>query len=345
MNHRRAHAHISLVLAVAIAALAGCNASPTSKTEVIAPLPFGQEAPAEGQQEAHLGGEVTLNGQPLANAQLRVLDAMSGEPVMVIAPSGGNVVASGGANLTTNDIGRFHVDLVGIAPGQVVRVVATANGQTVSTLVSGDGMTIDPGRTVQALYVNAPINEASTMLSLMADGALRMSQMVKPKAASAIIADLFKQMQVQIPLLNTSIGYNMLASSGVLNGMNPETGELSADGAAKLNTMLASTGNLQTWLDLNRSTIEQILVAVKTRANLNPALFQRLGKMQNVPLPGTGVVISLDERYLTIVGADGKTVKLDLTDYAQLEAAAQSAEFRQAFQAASAAVMGQGAKK
>lgn len=336
MTHRIHHAPVSLVLAAAIAAtLAGCGNGATSKSEVIAPVPFSQGANVAGQQSADVNGQVMFQGAPLANAQLKVLDAMTDEPAPVIAPGGGNLV--------TDADGRFHFQLTGIAPGQVVRVVASADGKTLSTLISGDGQSIDPGRSVQALGVSANLSEQTTLLSLMADGALRMSGMLQPKAASSIVADLFQKMRAQLPQLTSRFESAQLLA--ILGGLQPDTGALSATAAAQLNTMLANSGELQTWLDLNRSSLEAILQAIKTRSNLSPELYERLGRLQNVPLPGTGMTVSFDEHFLTVVDAGGTPVKVDLTNYAQLDAMASSPAFQKAFQAVSAAVAGQAAKK
>lgn len=347
MNHRHARAPMSLVLFATIVALSGCqNAPPTSSgTEVVTPLPFGGGASEAGQQQATISGQATLGDQPLANAQLTVLDAVTNEEARVISPGGGNAIASGSANLKTDAEGRFNLTLAGIAPGQVVRVVAHADGKTLTTLISGDGETLASARQVQRTADGLPetIDEAkqsltlytllsreTTMLSKLADASLRMLAPLKPKAAADVVKGFFTKMRAEMPAMTTYMMSGSAEVARVISDLDPKTGEPGPTATAALSDAMVGSGNFQMWLDFHRGTIESLLTAIKTRANIDPNLLAKLPRLKNMAVPGTGVTISLDERYLTVVTA-GKTVRIDLTDYAQLDAAVKSEDFRKAF--------------
>ncbi|MDB5101037.1 MAG: hypothetical protein JWM80_5458 [Cyanobacteria bacterium RYN_339] len=155
----------ALVLALALTA---CN---TAKTPVTPPKPkvtstAKPTAPAVSATE--LKGISEVGGKPLANAQIKVMDALTNKPLGIVAAGAGNIVAQGAGNivaqgagnivaqgagnyrlqatqvklLQTDAKGAFHLAVSGLAPGHVARVIATVNGKTVTCLVGGDGKSV-----------------------------------------------------------------------------------------------------------------------------------------------------------------------------------------------------------
>ncbi|MFN3430098.1 MAG: hypothetical protein ACK46X_09100 [Candidatus Sericytochromatia bacterium] len=340
MTHRTARASITLVLAAALAASAGCQSpSPAAQTEAIAPLPFGGGGGEVGMLEpVSISGQAMVGDQPMANAKVLILDAMTDAEARVIAPSGGNVVSAGGnnvvsaggANLTTDAEGRFSVQLAGLQPGQVVRVMTTKDGQTLAALVGADGDSLDSGRQVQAVTSSIQLNFASSMLTYLASGALKMTQALKPKAAAEVVRDLFAKMRAEKPGMMAVLG-NTALTARLMVAVDPSKGTITEDGARAISDMLVEGGALQAWLDLNRGTIEQILQAIQAKGNVNPDLLKALGRLQDVKLPGTGITVTLDERFLVVTNQAGKVVRVDVTDYAQLVSAAANGELRDVF--------------
>jgi hypothetical protein len=337
---------MSLVLVATIVALSGCqNAPPASSTEVVTPLPFGGGASEAGQRQAILSGQATLGDKPLANAHLTVLDAVTNEEAQVISPGGGNAVASSAANLKTDAEGRFNLTVAGIAPGQVVSLVAHADGKTLTTLVSGDGETLESARQVQRTADGQPetlleakqtftlytiLSPETTLLSKLSGASLRMLAPLKPKAAADVVKGFFAKMRAEMPGMKPYMMSGSAEIARVMADLDRKTGEPGPTATAALSAAMVGSGNFQMWLDFHRGTIESLLTAIKTRSNIDPNLLARLPGLKNMAVPGTGLTISLDERYLTVVTAD-KTVRIDLTDYAQLDAAVKSDDFRKAF--------------
>lgn len=333
MMFRTARAPITLMLAATIATLAGCQSpSPAPQTDVIAPVPFtgGGGGEVATLEPVSISGQAMLGDRPMANAKVLVLDAMSDAEARVIAPGGGNVVSAGGANLTTDAEGRFNVQLAGLLPGQVVRVMATKDGQTLAALVGADGDSLDSNRQVQAVSSSIQLNFASSMLTYLADGALKMTQALKPKAAAEVVRELFAKMRAEKPGMMVVLG-NTALTARLTVAIDPNRGTITDDGAKAISEMLVDGGALQAWLDLNRGTIEQILTTIQAKGNVNPDLLKALGRLKNVKLPGTGITVSLDERFLTVTNQAGKVVKVDVTDYTQLVSAAANGELRDVF--------------
>jgi hypothetical protein len=333
MTHRTARDPITLMVAAALAALAGCQSpSPAPQTDVIAPVPFtgGGGGEVATLEPVAVSGQAMLGDQPMANARVLVVDAMTDAEARVIAPGGGNVVSAGGANLTTDGEGRFHVQLAGLLPGQVVRVMATKDGQTLAALVGADGDSLDSSRQLQAVTSSLQLDVASSMLTYLADGALKMTQALKPKAAAEVVRELFAKTRAEKPGLMAVLG-NTALTARLTVAIDPSRGTLTDDGAQAISEMLVEGGALQAWLDLNRGTIEQILKTIQAKGNVNPDLIKALGRLKNVKLPGTGITVSLDERFLIVTNQAGKVVKVDVTDHAQLVSAAANGDLRDVF--------------
>ncbi|MNS17468.1 hypothetical protein D3C72_491440 [compost metagenome] len=222
------------------------------------------------------------------------------------------------------------MQLAGLLPGQVVRVMATKDGQTLAALVGADGDSLDSNRQVQAVTSGIQLNFASSMLTYLADGALKMTQALKPKAAAEVVRDLFAKMRAEKPGMMVVLG-NTALTARLTVAIDPNRGTLTDDGARAISEMLVEGGALQAWLDLNRGTIERILTTIQAKGNVNPELLKALGRLKNVKLPGTGIEVSLDERFLTVTNQAGKVVKVDVTDYAQLVSATANGELRDVF--------------
>jgi hypothetical protein len=351
MRHRPAATPLSLVIALAIVALAGCQtAPPETSTQVIAPKPFGATTPGAEAHPLTVSGQALIAGQPLANAQISVTDAVTGEAVGVIAPGGGNVIAPGGGNAvapgganaapTTDANGAFRFDLAEMSAGRAVRIVATDGDRQVMTLVTGDGQSLAPGAHVlaTATQVAVALSELTTTLTYMSSGAFRMLALLKPEAATFLMQTTLAKLNARAPGITTYLAANpallsKLVTSGALGGDGLPT---VAGGA--LMQVIAGTGGLQPWLDLNRDTIAQLVAAVRSRGSLSPDLIARLSHLKNLPLAGTGLVVSLDERSLTVANVQGQVLTtVDLTDTAHLEAAIQDPTFQQVFRVVAAA--------
>lgn len=159
-----------LVLAAAIA-LTGCQAPmPGATAPVAAPaadIPAGQAATSPAGQAAApvnqsdvrtFSGVATFGGEPLAGYDVRLFDAVTGQPVPLVDSFLGNqaqryTIASinGGAGpaalnigLKTDSQGVYSVRLSGFALGQAVKVVISKGDVALETIITADQKDLSP---------------------------------------------------------------------------------------------------------------------------------------------------------------------------------------------------------
>jgi hypothetical protein len=162
--------HTAFAVTVSLCLIAGCTTPtggllvPTTTTttgNVVSPgggnvvAPGSGNAPAAATEGVALAftaiqGQATFHGQPLANAEIRILDARTDAPAViapgganVIAPGGGNVIAAGGGNVIAAGGGNV------IAPGGG-NVIAPGGGNVIApgggnVIAAGGGNVIAAG--------------------------------------------------------------------------------------------------------------------------------------------------------------------------------------------------------
>jgi hypothetical protein len=160
-----------------------------------------------------LQGVALVNDAPLANARLTAFDLATGRPLPLIAAGGQNLIAAGGQNLIaaggqnyavaqapeagTDVGGRFDCALAGLTPGQVVKVVATANGRTLVAVFDGSGNAIGAEASAYrltqaagALVVRLRLTLASTAASKAFEGAIKLQfqRTDSPEAITQVLA-------------------------------------------------------------------------------------------------------------------------------------------------------------
>lgn len=203
----QAGAGLLTALTLSVGLLAGCNPAsfnpgPGAPT---APSVPSTNAPAEFDT---LAGLASLNGAALANAEIKVFNALTGAPAQVVAADGGNVVAPGAGNfavqgdsLKTDAQGNFNLKLAGLTPGSVAQVVVSADGKALSALVTGDGAT--SAYNVQAVTFQLNVNEVSTAINALAAGMLKIAANLQSGARTPIIRDLMTDLEALKPELAT----------------------------------------------------------------------------------------------------------------------------------------------
>jgi hypothetical protein len=174
----RAGAGLLTALTLSVGALAGCTpakfnlggGSPTQTS------PVGTQSKPMTFQT--LSGQAMVNGKPLANANIKVFNALTDKAASVIAMGGGNVIAAGGGNvlaigggnLKTDAQGNFSIQIGNLQSGSVARVVATGGGATVTNLVSGSGKSLSKAyKVAQAGGISIKLNERTTLATILTE--------------------------------------------------------------------------------------------------------------------------------------------------------------------------------
>ncbi|MFN3429596.1 MAG: hypothetical protein ACK46X_06555, partial [Candidatus Sericytochromatia bacterium] len=154
-------AHRAGAIALGAWVLAGCGGSGE-------PTPVYLDHMNPGPASLILQGQATFHGEPIANADIRVVDARTDRQAASIVSAGsGNLVAVGSsqliavgsgnavgpvAPLRTDAEGRFSLRVSGLGAGGAARVVVVAGTNALSTLVIGSATA--PGRQYGVMQVS-----------------------------------------------------------------------------------------------------------------------------------------------------------------------------------------------
>lgn len=198
---------------LSVALLAGCTGARFMMGGDPAPVNPTGVAPATPNQASPLvtvSGKASLMGVPMANATVKVFDALTNAPAAVISAGGGNVIAAGGANyavqqtagrpalqvgaqsITTDGQGNFSLPLGNLLPGMAARIVVSVGGKTVTTLVTGTGKTLSSTAAKQysvatVVFENANLDEVTHVKTQFLWGYNRMASVIGVSRASSFV--------------------------------------------------------------------------------------------------------------------------------------------------------------
>lgn len=173
----------------------GCNPASFTPGQGGNPAAPGQPG-AQPLKFSALSGTAELDGEPLKDAIITVVDALNNEPASIIASGGGNIIASGGGNLTVKDAGlktdaagNFSLDVAGLEPGAVAKVmISKADGTTLSALVSGDEA--QPGQYRISQFASLNVNVLSTLRAETITPLLQVTRVVRREQRVDVLRDL-----------------------------------------------------------------------------------------------------------------------------------------------------------
>lgn len=174
--------------------LAGCNGARFmmggDPSQPVTPTGTNPSTPgASSTQTVKLSGLASLNGQAVANATIKVYDAITNQPVNIVAAGGGNIVAAGGGNYAvlqagsaTGTDGSFNVNVP--ASTMVRIVITTASGKKITSLSSGNGKGL--GQSVDG-QGGLKVNEYTTVTDQFSRGPLKMMGALKPEVVESLV--------------------------------------------------------------------------------------------------------------------------------------------------------------
>lgn len=371
MRHLRSRLpfrHTAFAVTLSLCLIAGCTTPsggllvPTDTAaagHVVSPGGGNVVAPGSGNAPAEpagvalaftaIQGQATFHGKPLANAEIRILDARTDTPAViapgggnviapgggnVIAPGGGNVIAPGGGNLRTDAQGNFNLNVAGLSGGGMARLVVVAGGNAMTTLVSDVGALTPQGYKLQQAggAVQAPINEVTTTVSHLAYGALHLSRLVKPAVGAPLVTTMMQGLQAEAAKFDAAFKAQPNAANSLLEETDPLTGAPRNPKHSIIPTLLANTNTKKTVFALNKDLIAGVARGVADPDTQASDLDAVREQVQDVPFVGTGLTASAGAGAITLETATGQTVSLDLKDPASLDATLSSTTFTQALQ-------------
>lgn len=188
------NAGLLTAVTLSLCLLAGCNGARFmmggDPSQPVNPTGTTPSTPgASSTQTVKLSGQASLNGQAVANASIKVYDAITNQPVNIVAAGGGNVISAGGGNYTvlqaggaTAADGRFDVS---VPANTMVRIViTTASGKKITSLSSGNGKGL--GQSVDG-QGGLKVNEYTTVTDQFSRGPLKMMGALKPSVVESLV--------------------------------------------------------------------------------------------------------------------------------------------------------------
>ena len=275
-SRKRTHftnAGLLTAVTLSMCLLAGCNGArflmggdPTQPVNPAATNTPGATAP-QGRTLT-VRGTASLSTGALANASVKVFDAVTNMPAQVIAAGGANVVAAGGANVvaagganfavlqagkrpapqigaasfSTDAEGKFSIPVGNMQPGMVIRLVVTANGKTVSTLITGSGKALMGTKANYEVLqdgnvVDAPVNPATHAGAQVLNSIVSLTGSLTPEASDAIVDNSLDQ-------VNTDVMPQIIANQNdpSIQALTENTNANGQSPAAAVTTALTTAG-------------------------------------------------------------------------------------------------------
>lgn len=234
-----------------------------------------------------VAGQARLAGAPMANASLKVENALTGAP-MTLFLTDGREVAGGDPSLTTDAEGRFSMRVMNVTADQVLRVIATSGDKTLTALVSGDGLNLSGYGVLDTTFL-VNVDEVSRAIDLVATGPLTLiaktlKSSVGAEVRKALLADLKAATTKLVEAARTN---GSLAT--LLNGFS--TLKTAEEQAAAVKEALEAA-NLTTEVNtLVATTMQSTALKAQQAANLVEGY--STDAFQNIQLVGTSFKVNL----------------------------------------------------
>jgi hypothetical protein len=240
---------------LSLSLLAGC-ASPVVPTPTEAGTPAAQ-APVEvtpsGQQPVPaapapaavtpvtLSGKASFRGEALSGYDVTVLDAKTGKAVERKADLAGvTTLAVLDKNLKTDASGAFSFQVVGLQPGQALRVQIRQGNGLLETIVTSDLQALG-AKKMQLLQATAgdglSVNELTTAIAKIARGVLTTTQVLSAEAAAPVLAQLATEMAALSVKLDTAFKANPNLANNLVSTQGKES--------EAVNALVSSAGALK----------------------------------------------------------------------------------------------------
>lgn len=288
---------LSAALVASLLALTGCQSR--IGTNYGAPaLPVGVPAQAAPQTPAApavvptgtattVAGLARLAGAPMANAALKVENALTGTPMALLMPDGREVAGSD-PELKTDAEGRFSLRVLSVSADQVLRVVATVDGKTLSALVSGDGINLSGYSLLDTTFL-VNVDEVSRAIDLVASGPLTLiAKTLKTSAGAEVRKTLLQDLKATTAKLVEAARTNPSLVTLLNNFSNLKTPAEQAEAVKQALT----AANLATEVNSLVATTMQA-TALKAQQATNLVEGYTTDAFTNVQLVGTSFQVNL----------------------------------------------------
>jgi hypothetical protein len=188
------NAGLLTAVTLSLCLLAGCNGARFmmggDPSQPVNPTGTSPSTPGTSSaQTVKLSGQASLNGQAVANATVKVYNAITNQPVNIVAAGGGNIVAAGGGNYkvlqtagTTKADGSFNIE----APvATAIRIViTTSDGRKLTSVAAGNGQGLGHSNINSG---SIKVNEYTTVTDQFSRGPLKMMGALKAEVVASLV--------------------------------------------------------------------------------------------------------------------------------------------------------------
>jgi hypothetical protein len=253
-------------------------------------------ATAAPQQATLLTGTAMLGATPFGAASLRVVDAMTGKALGIVAAGGGNIVAAGGGNyalaqtstpnVQTDASGNFSLAVTGLTVGHVAQIIATAGGKTVTALISGDGKitttpqsgqyavaqangltAINNAQFTTSVTIKIVISPTTTIIASTFIPAFLLEGALNPSARAANIAQLMDFIRTNsTPAIEAALLSNPQAALDIETKTDANTGNTQL---STIKSTLASAGITESVKTETNTVVNQVADLSTVQSNLS----------------------------------------------------------------------------
>lgn len=237
-------------MSLSLSGVAGCAAPvpgtsslPVETAQATAPAQMTEQPAAPGQQPAPAGvaaaqtlslqGVVTFRGEALAGYGVKAFNPLTGAELPLASP------------IVTDGQGRFQANVTGLQAGQWVRVVATKGNVALEVTTKADAQTPE-----------LALTEVATVLSLVADGPLKVAGLLNPEAIGPV-ADAYMAVLTDMRAPVAGALVQTPASANLIIGV-PATDKQRSEFEGMLETVVANSGRSQALNDATFALLKAV---------------------------------------------------------------------------------------
>ncbi|MNS38776.1 hypothetical protein D3C72_710370 [compost metagenome] len=292
---------------LSVSLVAGCASpvvpTPATGGEVPAPAaqsptegtPAGQPAPTAPAPAAitpvTLSGKASFRGEALSGYDVTVLDAQTGKAVERKADLAGvTTLAVLDKNMKTDASGAFSFQVVGLKPGQALRVQIRQGNGLLETIVTSDLQALG-AKKMQLLQATAgdglTINELTTAIAKIARGVLTTTRVLSPEEAAPVLAQLAVEMATLSVKLDAALKSQPSLANNLVSTQSKES--------EAVNSLVSSAGALKEVTQAVAKLVSQVAKsssATTSAAAADPTVKAELAKVEFIGTVLTGSFVN-----------------------------------------------------
>ncbi|MFP5502639.1 MAG: hypothetical protein ACLGIN_09120 [Candidatus Sericytochromatia bacterium] len=305
------------LLALSLVGAVGCSPLPptvqpaTEEAQPLTPSNESASSPAPAVEGAiTFTGQATLGGQPLAAAEVAVLDPVTRQPLPVGSAPAGKPYLLEAPGPTTAE-GTYTARVAGLPGGRAVLIVAKGEAQSVSGVFLGPRSEA-AGYRVRAVSERSRLDEVTSLNAALVDGLLITAALLTPAAAEPVIYDALGLMGAYRVLM----GAALVRQPALLKMVTDVDAIFDArrQSRAPMNDMLTDTALRRSMTKVVVERMQTLAQLISTRLYMETSVEEVLDYVTRIEYPGTDLVGRINFETWTVTMENPKLGReVDLT--------------------------------